>query len=48
MVEEVSSSDHNEPTTTLGEELALKQMNNASPASVKEIHSLVGGNDIKV
>ncbi|KAL9165509.1 hypothetical protein ABFS82_06G175400 [Erythranthe guttata] len=43
MVEEVSSSDHNEPSMTLGEELSTV----ASPASVKEIHNLVGGNDIK-
>ncbi|XP_020551182.1 brefeldin A-inhibited guanine nucleotide-exchange protein 5 isoform X2 [Sesamum indicum] len=47
MIEEVSSSDHNEPSMTLGEALSVKQINNASPASVKEIQSLVGGTDIK-
>ncbi|KAK4436076.1 Brefeldin A-inhibited guanine nucleotide-exchange protein 5, partial [Sesamum alatum] len=47
MIEEVSSSDHNEPSMTLGEALSVKQINNTSPASVKEIQSLVGGTDIK-
>lgn len=48
VVEEVSSSDHNEPSMTLGETLSVKQINNTSNPSVKEIQSLVGGTDIKV
>ncbi|KAI3470391.1 hypothetical protein Pfo_027054 [Paulownia fortunei] len=47
MVEEVLSSDHTEPSLALGETLSVKQINNTSLASVKEIQSLVGGTDIK-
>ncbi|PIN20402.1 Guanine nucleotide exchange factor [Handroanthus impetiginosus] len=47
VAEEVSSSDHNEPSLTLGEALSVKQTNNTSVASVNEIQSLVGGTDIK-
>ncbi|KAK6144922.1 hypothetical protein DH2020_021742 [Rehmannia glutinosa] len=47
IVEEVSSSDHNEPSMALSEALSAKQIDNTSLASAKEIQSLVGGTDIK-
>lgn len=47
-VEEISSSDHNEPTMTLGETLSMKQITSTPLASVKEMQNLVGGTDIKV
>lgn len=48
VVEEVSSSDHNDPTITLGETLSMKQINSTSVASVQEMQSLADGPDIKV
>ncbi|KAL8532969.1 hypothetical protein ACS0TY_009290 [Phlomoides rotata] len=47
VVEENSSSDHNEPTVTLGETLSMKQITSTSLDSVKEMQNLVGGTDIK-
>ncbi|KAH6757481.1 HOPM interactor 7 [Perilla frutescens var. hirtella] len=47
VVEEVSSSDHDEPTITLGESLSMKQINSTSVASVQEMQSLADGTDIK-
>ncbi|KAL6504030.1 Brefeldin A-inhibited guanine nucleotide-exchange protein 5 [Orobanche gracilis] len=43
VVEELSSSDNNEPNMSLTESLSVKQINNAA----EEIQSLVGGTDIK-
>lgn len=48
VVEEVSSSDHHDPTITLGETLSMKQINSTSVASVQEMQSLADGPDIKV
>lgn len=48
VVEEVSSSDHNEPTITLGETLSMKQINSTPVASVQEMQNLADGTDIKV
>lgn len=48
VVEEVSSSDHNEPTITLGETLSMKQINSTAVASVQEMQNLADGTDIKV
>ncbi|XP_047972872.1 brefeldin A-inhibited guanine nucleotide-exchange protein 5 [Salvia hispanica] len=47
VVEEVSSSDHNEPTITLGETLSMKQINSTPVASVQEMQNLADGTDIK-
>ncbi|KAL6542451.1 hypothetical protein OROMI_024053 [Orobanche minor] len=43
VVEELSSSDNDEPNMSLTESLPMKQINNAA----EEIQSLVGGTDIK-
>lgn len=48
VVEEVSSSDHNEPTITLGETVSMKQINSTPVASVQEMQNLADGTDIKV
>lgn len=48
VVEEMSSSDHNEPTMTLGETLSMKQINSTPVTSVQEMQSLADGTDIKV
>ncbi|EPS69435.1 hypothetical protein M569_05331, partial [Genlisea aurea] len=47
VVDEVPSGVYEEPNMTLAEALTVKQTNDVSVSSVKEIQSLIGGSDIK-
>ncbi|KAK6156433.1 hypothetical protein DH2020_010681 [Rehmannia glutinosa] len=47
MVEEVSSSGHNDPRMTLDDVVSVKQIKNTSLVSIVGIQNLAGGTDIK-